>query len=244
MIISANQPLFAPFTGFFSKACLSDTMVILDEVQFPRGSTWITRNRFKNDGGTLWITIPVWRKGLGLQRINEVRVCPEGNWRRKHLESLKTSYAHAPYFRDHVDFLAEALSGKFDRLIDLNMSMIRYLQTHLMIDTPLIMLSDLGILLIYAVRWEHPATSPRGAHRSISTRDYSEKPAFTSISLTLLRPFILNFGGTLFETSPLLTCCLTAARKATRSFSHVDACGEDTSTQKIVSPGLIAPSQH
>jgi len=145
MIISANQPLFAPFTGFFSKAYLSDSMVILDEVQFPRGSTWITRNRFKNDGGTLWITIPVWRKGLGLQRINEVRVCPEGNWRRKHLEGLKTSYAHAPYFRDHVDFLTEALSGKFQRLIDLNMSMIRYLQTHLMIDTPLIMLSDLGI---------------------------------------------------------------------------------------------------
>ncbi len=145
MIISANQPLFAPFTGFFSKAYRSDTMVILDEVQFPQKTTWITRNRFKNDGGTLWITIPVWRKGLGLQRINEVRVCPEGNWRRKHLASLKTAYAHAPYFRDHVDFLAEIFSGKLERLIDLNMRIIRYVHKHLMIDTPLIMLSDLGI---------------------------------------------------------------------------------------------------
>jgi hypothetical protein len=158
MIISANQPLFAPFTGFFSKAYLSDTMVILDEVQFPRGFTWLTRNRFKNDGGTLWITIPVWRKGLGLQKINKVRVCAEGNWRRKHLASLKTAYAHAPYFRDHVDFLAETFSGKFERLIDLNMRIIRYVQSHLMIDTPLIMLSDLGIwgkgteLLIEACR--------------------------------------------------------------------------------------------
>jgi hypothetical protein len=66
MIVSANQPLFAPFPGFFSKAYLSDTMVILDDVQFPRGFTWITRNRFKNDGGPLWITILVWRKSLGL----------------------------------------------------------------------------------------------------------------------------------------------------------------------------------
>lgn len=145
MILSANQPLFAPFTGFFSKAYLSDTMVILDEAQFPRGATWITRNRFKDDGGTRWITIPVWRKGLGLQKINGVRICPEGNWRRKHLASLNIAYAHAPYFRDHVDFLAETFSGKFVRLIDLNMHIIRYLHRHLMIDKPLIMLSDLGI---------------------------------------------------------------------------------------------------
>ena len=145
MIVSANQPLFAPFPGFFSKAYLSDAMVILDDVQFPRGSTWITRNRFKNDAGTLWISIPVWRKALGLQMINEVMICPEGRWRKKHLISLKTSYAHAPYLIDHVDFLAEIFSGKFERIVDFNMGIIRYLRTHLMIDTPLIMLSDLGI---------------------------------------------------------------------------------------------------
>jgi len=145
MIVSANQPLFAPFPGFFSKAYLSDTMVILDNVQFPRGSTWITRNRFKNDAGTLWITIPVWRKSLGLQRINEVTIYPEGNWRRKHLTSLTTSYAYAPYLIDHRDFFAEMFSGKFERLIDLNMSIIQYIQIQLRIDTPLVMLSELGI---------------------------------------------------------------------------------------------------
>ena len=120
-------------------------MVIMDEVQFFCGFTWITRNRFKHDGGAFWITIPVWRKGLGLQKINEVRVCAEGNWRRKHLASMKTAYAHAPYLRDHMDLLTEAFSGKFEMLIDLNMRIIRYIQTQLMIDTPLIMLSDLGI---------------------------------------------------------------------------------------------------
>jgi hypothetical protein len=145
MIVSANQPVFAPFAGFFSKISLSDAMVILDDVQFPRGSTWITRNRLKNDSGTLWVSIPVWRKGLGLQRIKEVRICPEGNWRRKHLASFKTSYEHAPYLKDHLDFLEETFSEEFERLIDLNMTIIRYLQTQLRIRTSLIMLSDLGI---------------------------------------------------------------------------------------------------
>ncbi len=145
IIVSTYQPFFAPFPGFFLKAHLSDMMVILDDVQFPQRTTWITRNRFKNDQGALWITIPVWRKGLGLQKINEVTIFPEGNWRKKHLASLKTSYAHAPYFREHLDFVSEIFSERFEKLIDLNMSIIQHLKRHLMIDTPLVLLSDLGV---------------------------------------------------------------------------------------------------
>ena len=69
MIISAYQPYFAPFSGFFAKALRSDLLVLMDRVQFPRGTTWLTRNCFKNDQGDLWMTIPVWKKGLGLQKI-------------------------------------------------------------------------------------------------------------------------------------------------------------------------------
>ena len=116
MIISAYQPFFAPFSGFFLKAHLSDIMVILDDVQFPQRTTWLTRNRFKNEQGVMWINIPVWRKGLGLQSINRVKVCQEGRWGRKHLESLKSSYANAPYFKEHVDFIESMFSGRFETL--------------------------------------------------------------------------------------------------------------------------------
>ncbi len=145
MIVSTYQPFFSPFPAFFYKAHLSDLMVILDNVQFPLRTTWISRNRFKNDQGTLWITIPVWKKGLGLQKINQVRICYEGNWRKKHLASLKTSYANAPYFREHLDVVEEMFSGRFEKLVDLNLMIIHYLKKHLRIVTPLILESDLGI---------------------------------------------------------------------------------------------------
>jgi hypothetical protein len=145
MIVSTYQPFFAPFPGFFLKAHLSDVMVILDDVQFPQRTTWLTRNRFKNDQGTLWITIPVWRKGLGLQKINEVTICPEGNWRKKPLASLKTSYANSPYFKEHLESVSEIFSEKFEKLIDLNMTIIQYLKKRLMIDTSLILQSSLGV---------------------------------------------------------------------------------------------------
>jgi hypothetical protein len=145
MIISTNQPYFLPYPGFFYKAHLSDVFVILDSVQFPRGTTWTNRNRFKNDQGTLWLTVPVWKKGLGLQRIHEVRVCHEFRWVAKHLASLKTAYAKAPYFDDHLAFIENTYRARFEKLIEFNLAFIRYLFRQLKIETEIKLLSELGI---------------------------------------------------------------------------------------------------
>ncbi|MCK5504463.1 MAG: WbqC family protein [Thermodesulfovibrionia bacterium] len=142
MIISANQPYFFPFFGFFYKAYLSDILVILDSVQFPRGSTWITRNRFKNNQGSLWLTVPVKKKGLGLQNINSVRIYHDGHWIKKHLASLKNAYLRAPYYKEHINFLEALFSSKFERLIDLNLEIIRYIMGCLRIDTKVTLLSE------------------------------------------------------------------------------------------------------
>ena len=144
MIIAANQPYFAPYPGFFYKACLCEYLVILDDVQFPRGTTWITRNRVKNDQGTLWLTIPVWKKGLGLQKIGAVRICHEGRWARKHLESLKHAYANAPFFDEHLSFLEKLFETGHEKIIDLNMEIIRYILDFFELGTRLIMQSELG----------------------------------------------------------------------------------------------------
>ena len=145
MIVSAYQPYFAPFAGFFSKAVHSNIIVFMDSVQFPRGTTWLARNRFKNDQGTLWMTIPVWKKGLGFQKINEVRICREGRWAKKHLESLRTAYAKAPFFEDHLPFLEAVFTGIPERLVDLNLNIIKHLMKHLEISAKVLLLSELGI---------------------------------------------------------------------------------------------------
>lgn len=145
MIVSANQPYFAPFAGFFYKAHLSDVFVLLDDIQFPRGTTWITRNRFKNDQGTLWMTIPVKKKGLGFQKINAVDIYHQGNWAGKHLLSLKNAYGNAPYFEDHLSLLVDLFSSGHEKLIDLNLKIINYLIKVLNIGTEVVLLSELGV---------------------------------------------------------------------------------------------------
>ena len=145
MIVSTNQPYFAPYPGFYYKALRSDIFVILDDVQFPRNTTWITRNRFKNDQGTLWMTIPVWKKGLGLQPISRVRICHSGNWKKKYLRSFESAYAKAPYLKEHFGILKRAFSSAYEHLVDLNLDIVTYTLDYLNIETPMVRLSDLSV---------------------------------------------------------------------------------------------------
>jgi hypothetical protein len=91
------------------------------------------------------MTIPVWKKGLGLQRIDEVRICHEGRQAQKHLLSLKQAYANAPYLADHLQFAENVFSTAFDRLIDFNMAIIGHLMLYLGVDTEIRRLSELNI---------------------------------------------------------------------------------------------------
>ena len=125
MILSTHQPYFCPHPGYFSKAALCDVFVLLDSVQFPRGSTWITRNRFKNDQGSFWMSVPVWKKGKGLQRIHEVRICHEGRWKKKHLRSICHAYAEAPYFREHFPLFEQVFSDAYEKIADMDCDIIR-----------------------------------------------------------------------------------------------------------------------
>lgn len=145
MIVSTYRPYFAPFPGFFQKAMVSDILVLLDSVQFPRGTTWVNRNRFKNDHGVYWMTIPVWKKTLGFQKINEVRICKEGAWAAKHLASLKAAYAKAPFFEDHEPFFEGLFSEMPELLVDMNLMIFRHIMYHLAIRTRVVLLSELAI---------------------------------------------------------------------------------------------------
>jgi len=202
MIISTSRPYFAPFPGFFYQVHLADIFVILDDVQFPRGTTWITRNRFKNDQGTWWMTIPVWKKGRGLQNIKNVRICREGRWAHKHLAGLKHAYAHAPYLAEHLQFLNRIFAAGSDRLIDFNLAIIRHLMLNLAVDTEIRQLSELNIgraaapLLIEICRYFNAsAYLAPGAAVGHLNADFFEKEGIELITATPRAPVYPQLWG-------------------------------------------------
>jgi len=145
MTVTTHQPIFLPWPGFFCKALRADAMVLLDGVQFPRGRSWMTRNRVKSDQGELWLRIPVWRRRRGRQLIRDVEICRETDWRHKHLRSLSDPYANAPYRDEHLPAVEAIYARDPVRLIELNVALIRHLRGALGIGTPLYLQSELGV---------------------------------------------------------------------------------------------------
>jgi hypothetical protein len=145
MIIATHQPIFLPWPGFFYKAAKSDALVLLDDVQFPRGWGWVNRNRVKGDQGELLLTVPVRKKDRGLQVVRHVEISGATNWRTKHLRSLQQNYVHAPYAREWLPEV-EAVYGRPHRLlVDLNLDLIGLLWRALALPGAPLLQSELGV---------------------------------------------------------------------------------------------------
>ena len=145
MIVTTHQPIFLPWPGLFFKAMKADCIVLLDDVQFPQGRGWVNRNRLKNEQGELWLTVPVWKKGRGLQIIREVEICNETEWRKKHLQGIRQSYANAPYLKEYFPILESIYRENNRLLIELNLNIIKFFWGALALKTELYLQSELGV---------------------------------------------------------------------------------------------------
>jgi hypothetical protein len=145
MMIATHQPIFLPWPGFFAKAIMADCFVLLDDVQFPRGRSWMNRNRLKNEQGELWLTVPVHKKGRDLQQIRDVELFNETNWKRKHLRGIRQNYTNAPFLNDYFPYLERIYNNDHQKLISLNLALIRYLLETLGLECQVLLQSDLKI---------------------------------------------------------------------------------------------------
>lgn len=141
MIITAHQPNYIPWLGFFHRMDMVDKFVILDNIQFTK-KAFIHRNKIKTANGELLLTVPVRAKLNTL--IKDVVIDNSQNWQKRHWLSIKQNYKKAPYW----DYLAEELeiiySKKWIKLYNLNLEIIELIRNKLGIHTELVVLSELN----------------------------------------------------------------------------------------------------
>ncbi len=70
------------------------------------------------------MTVPVKKRGRGLQSIMDVEVENERRWARDHLASLVHAHKRSPFFENHVPLLSELYERRWDRLSDLNAALL------------------------------------------------------------------------------------------------------------------------
>ncbi|MEQ8857306.1 MAG: WbqC family protein [Pseudomonadales bacterium] len=127
--------MYLPWVGYFEQVAAVDHFVLMDDVQYTKRD-WRNRNRIKTANGALWLTVPVRHPDLD-SLIKEVDIDYRRDWVRKHLRSIEVNYHRRPHFRPLFDEIAETLDQRPQRLVDLNVSLIRLFMKHLGIQTPL-----------------------------------------------------------------------------------------------------------
>jgi hypothetical protein len=142
MLITIHQPQYLPWLGYIDKIDKADVFVILDNVQFKKNE-WQNRNRIKTSQGCQWITVPVSYRFP--EKINEVRINNKANWGRKHLQALITNYSKSTYFDNYKSFFEDIFSRSWDRLVDINIEIIKFLISALDLKTKLVIASDLKL---------------------------------------------------------------------------------------------------
>lgn len=143
MILSVHQPQYIPWLGYFDKIDKSDCFIFLDNVQY-KNREYQNRNKIRTKDGWMWLTVPVISKGLGRQKICDVKINNEFSWQKEHLKTLENYYNRAPFFKKHYHFFESVYTIKWEKLLDLNIHIIKYLLEQLGIDTPLYYESEIG----------------------------------------------------------------------------------------------------
>lgn len=107
--------MFFPWIGMLEQIRLADVYVHYSDVAFSKGS-FVNRVQVKTANDAVWMTVPL--RGLRLgQRICDVPVNDDRDWRRKHRELLRQAYAQAP-FRDDMLAIVDDVYGQRHATLD------------------------------------------------------------------------------------------------------------------------------
>ena len=145
MILTAHQPVYLPWLGFFHKVALADSFVSLDHVQFLK-QDWNNRNKIKAQHKTEWLTVPVHRHGYMEKPLTEIEIDNRQPWQRKHWQLIKRSYEKAPFYTQYADFFEEVYRAKqWKTLVELNDFMLPWFFEQLKISTNITSSSTLNL---------------------------------------------------------------------------------------------------
>ena len=142
-LVSAHQPAYLPWLGYFHKILIADKFVVMDDVQFEKNS-FINRNVILQNSNKVMLTIPVATKDYKEKPIKDIKVS-DLKWQSKHLKTITQSYCKSNYFSLIMPHLEEMFAINSDFLIDYTDYFLRFCVKYFNIKTEIIHASSLGI---------------------------------------------------------------------------------------------------
>ena len=132
-ILSAIQPSFIPWRGYFDIISKSDIFVFYNHVQYDKNG-WRNRNKIFINNKPEWITLPVRKENLK-KKIKDVKLFNSNFYQDKVLNTIYFNYKKHPNFKDFYLILENILKKDWIYLSDLNIELTNAISEYLKIKT-------------------------------------------------------------------------------------------------------------
>lgn len=144
MIVAIHQPHYFPWVGYFDKMAKADTFVLLDQVQFEKGSQMIRNRVLDNNGAVKYITISAETKAFLDREYNCLEVKDVKSWTDRQLNALKNYYQKSPYVEEILQIMKEFLSNEYSTVCGWTCASIDLICKLMEIETPIILQSEIN----------------------------------------------------------------------------------------------------
>lgn len=146
MIISAHQPGYIPWIGYFDKIKKSDLFVYMDTVQLTNSSSFnfVTRNYIKSSQGPQLLTVPIKKKGFMNKELKELEIDYSQNWVKKHLRTIETNYRKSNNYSYFFPKLKKIYDMEINHFTDFCYEQLIFFLKEMDIKTKIIKLSDIS----------------------------------------------------------------------------------------------------
>lgn len=115
---------YLPPVSYVAKIMQHTDIQIETKETFPK-QTYRNRTIIMTANGIMSLSVPVLRDNHS--RTEEVRIDYKERWNVIHLRTLTAAYSASPFFLYYKDALESLLMKRYDRLVDLNQSLLTWL---------------------------------------------------------------------------------------------------------------------
>lgn len=130
MILGIMQPYFFPYLGYFDLINCSDQWVVFDTAQYIRHG-WVNRNRILHPKESWQYIIVPTKKSSREEKISNILINAETDWKRKILGQLQHYKKTARYFKETIGLVEECISIAETNLSRLNTAILAKVCAHL-----------------------------------------------------------------------------------------------------------------
>lgn len=184
-----HQPDFLSYLGFFHRLLHANLYIVLDDVQFVKGTSksWMNRDKIKTPDKEKWLTINVKKASIGTN-INKILLNNTLDWRKQNLNLLKQNYSKAEYFNEIFPYIEKLYETQCEKLSDFNMASIFMLIELFDIKINIIYSSDLITTQTKNERLVEILTQVNATHylSGIGAKDYHIDKYFTDAKIEVI----------------------------------------------------------